>query len=173
MTIAFLDFETTGLDPQRNDPIEVACVVTDDRFRELGAFESLIRLDSAAEWDAPALEMHKASGLYELACESEHDLDLVRFRLGVFLEPFFAAGPVNLGGNSVHFDRSFLRFFWPQLELKLHHRHLDVSSIRMLAERVCPGAPQLPGEKPHRAMADVRRSIAELHHWTAVLRGQP
>lgn len=53
-----------------------------------------------------------------------------------------------------------------------HHRMLDVSSLRLVGERVTT-APQLGGEKPHRAMADVRRSIAELKHWVAALRGAP
>tara|TARA_R100001086_G_scaffold245787_3_gene177165 strand:+ start:5064 stop:5630 length:567 start_codon:yes stop_codon:yes gene_type:complete len=41
---AFCDFETTGVDPDSDFPIEVGLVFVDGTFRELSSFESLIRL---------------------------------------------------------------------------------------------------------------------------------
>lgn len=77
-------------------------------------------------------------------------------------------------GDKVHEfrqdDRDFLNVYFPSVAKLFHYRRLDVSSIRMFAECVT-GKPPMPGVKPHRAMADVRRAIAELKYWTAALRG--
>lgn len=169
--LCFLDFETAGLDPQRHEPIEVAAVVTDDRLNELGRFESLIAPNLAPSyWDAPAREMHERSGLGWAA----RSKGVRRDEVAVFLYDFLtvtlpASAPLHLAGNSVHFDRSFLRTYFPAIEQRFHHRHLDVSSLRMAGE-IFTNAATLSGEKPHRAMADVLRSIQELHHWRAALR---
>lgn len=172
--ICFLDFETTGLDPNAGaEPIELAAVVTDDAFQEMASFETLIAPTAWARWDDAAREMHERSGLLAACIGYGVPYDWAVVGLTSTLAPFAASSPLHLAGNSVHFDRGFLRVYFPAVERLFHHRHLDVSSARMLAERVVPNAPQLGGEKPHRAMADVRRSIQELHHWTAVLRGRP
>ena len=167
--LVFLDFETTGLNPVTCEPIEVAAVVTDDAFEELGAFESLICPPEDCVWESLAWEMHDRSGLAKLAEQDGRPPFYVGQDLYAFLVPFADRGPLHLAGNSVHFDRGFLRVDMPRVERLFHHRHLDVSSVRMLGERVT-SAPQLGGDKPHRAMADVRRSIAELKHWAKALR---
>jgi oligoribonuclease len=171
--LCFLDFETTGLDPTRHEPIEVAAVVTDDRLNELGRFESLIVPEQVSwwTWDKPALEMHHQSGLLDLCLERGPALEFVGDELFTFLASTVpASAQIHLAGNSVHFDRSFLRAYFPEIERRFHHRHLDVSSVRIAAEVFAPDAPGLSGEKPHRAMADVLRSIQELRHWRRALR---
>jgi oligoribonuclease len=161
-----LDFETTGLDPRAGaEPIELAVVVLDDSFRELASAEWLIRPEHWEGWDSETRRMHTTSGLAALAREHGQLREVVDDQLPGLLLPFLDGSPLHLLGNSVHFDRDFLRHYFPDVERMLHHRHLDVSSVRMLAERVTKAEP-LPGEKPHRAMADVRRSIAELKYWT-------
>lgn len=164
-----LDFETTGLDPHAGaGPIELAVVVLDDSFRELASAEWLVKPEFP-RWDPEALKMHQESGLAALAARRGVSDDEVDEALLAFLLPFCERGPLHLLGNSVHFDRGFLDVYFPAVARLFHHRHLDVSSIRMLAERLTT-APQLSGDKPHRAMADVRRSIAELKHWTRALK---
>lgn len=169
----FLDFETTGLDPRAGaEPIELACIVADDGFRELAQFERVILPNTHHDgWNPVSREMHRASGLLDAVWMSGRSRPLVAAEFAGFLEAWWEESDnvLHLAGNSVHFDRGFLDVYFPSVAGLFHHRHLDVSSVRMLAERVTT-APPLGGDKPHRAMADVRRSIAELKHWTAALR---
>ena len=169
--LVFLDFETTGLDPVTCEPIEVAAVVTNNAFEELDAFSALIQPGREPYlWEPAARAMHDASGLTTACIERGVPREFVGRALISFLSRHHAASVLHLAGNSVHFDRSFLVAYWPRVADMFHHRHLDVSSVRMLGERVTT-ARQLGGDRPHRAMQDVRRSIAELKHWTKALRG--
>jgi oligoribonuclease len=165
----FLDFETTGLDEQVCAPIEVAVVVTDERLVELGSCESLIRPLNGCTWDDAVREMHDLNDLSRQAANYGIRLPTVAAwlaeRLAEFREPDTA---LHLAGYSVHFDRRFLKRYFPVVESLLHHRHLDVSSVRMLAEAA--GHPPLTGDKPHRAMPDVRRSLEDARRFLGVLR---
>jgi oligoribonuclease len=74
---------------------------------------------------------------------------------------------VPLCGNSIATDRSFIARDMPELDLFLHYRMVDVSSIKELARRWYPRAyfasPQKHGG--HRALADIRESISELRYY--------
>ena len=64
-------------------------------------------------------------------------------------------------------DRGFLARDMPELEAYLHYRIIDVSSIKELSRRWYPrvyfNAPAKSGG--HRALADIRESIAELRYY--------
>ncbi|MYS11648.1 oligoribonuclease, partial [Streptomyces sp. SID6041] len=73
-------------------------------------------------------------------------------------------------------DRGFLARDMPALEGHLHYRIVDVSSVKELARRWYPRAyfnsPEKNGN--HRALADIRESIAELRYYReAVFVPQP
>ena len=71
-----------------------------------------------------------------------------------------------LCGNTVWQDRRFLMRHMPTLNAYLHYRIIDVSSVKELARRWRPEL--LAGvrkKNAHRAMADIRESIAELRHY--------
>jgi oligoribonuclease len=76
-------------------------------------------------------------------------------------------GKAPLGGNTVATDRGFLARDMPELEAHLHYRIIDVSSIKELSRRWYPRAyfnsPKKSGG--HRALADIRESIAELRYY--------
>ena len=64
----------------------------------------------------------------------------------------------------------------PELDSYLHYRLIDVSSIKELTRRWYPrvyfGSPEKTGN--HRALADIRESIAELRYYRdAVFVAQP
>ena len=72
-----------------------------------------------------------------------------------------------LAGSSVYVDRGFLARYLPELDAHLHYRLVDVSSLKELTRRWYPrayfNAPEKTGG--HRALADIRESIAELRFY--------
>ena len=66
-------------------------------------------------------------------------------------------------GNTICQDRRFLARHMPELEKFFHYRHLDVSTLKELANRWKPGlADGFKKESRHLAMDDIRDSIEEL-----------
>src|SRR5207247_2516225 len=71
---------------------------------------------------------------------------------------------VPLCGNSIGTDRRFLAEQLPEIDAYLHYRSIDVSSLKELARRWYPDALASAPKKlgGHRAMDDIRESVAEL-----------
>ncbi|MDH3350562.1 MAG: oligoribonuclease, partial [Gammaproteobacteria bacterium] len=68
-----------------------------------------------------------------------------------------------MSGNSVCQDRRFLAREMPELERYFHYRNLDVSTLKILAQQWAPEvAAGFSKESSHRALSDIRDSIAEL-----------
>jgi oligoribonuclease len=83
-----------------------------------------------------------------------------------FLARHVQKGASPMCGNSICQDRRFLARLMPDLERHFHYRNLDVSTLKELARRWAPRV--LDGvvkEGTHLALADIRDSIAELHHY--------
>ena len=80
-----------------------------------------------------------------------------------------------LCGNSIGTDRRFLATQLPAIEEYLHYRSVDVSTIKELARRWYPErlaeAPSKVGS--HRALGDIRESIAELQYYREHLFSRP
>ena len=71
--------------------------------------------------------------------------------------------PAILAGNTIHWDRRFIRRYWPQLEAKLHYRMLDVSSFKIIMQSRF--SHYIKSKEVHRALDDIRESIAELKNY--------
>lgn len=166
--LVWIDLEMTGLDPDRDVIVEIAAIVTDGRLTEVVEGPDIVlgATEVALETMAPVVqEMHTASGLLDeirasevTVVEAEREvLDFVRAHVP-------KAGVAVLAGNSIHADRAFLRRYMPTLLEHLHYRLVDVSTVKELARRwhpqVLAAAPEKVGG--HRALADIRESIAEL-----------
>ncbi|GAA2745677.1 oligoribonuclease [Kitasatospora cinereorecta] len=175
----WIDCEMTGLDLDRDALVEVAALVTDSELNILGeGVDVIIRPPAEALAGMPDVvrTMHTASGLLE---ELEHGVTLAEAEekvLAYIREHVPEPGKTPLCGNSVATDRGFLSRDMPALEAHLHYRIVDVSSIKELARRWYPRAyynsPQKGGN--HRALADIRESIAELRYYReAVFVPQP
>jgi hypothetical protein len=76
-----------------------------------------------------------------------------------------------LCGNSIHQDRRFIRRYLPAFDARLHYRMIDVSTIKELGRRWYPTelAAQPAKAESHRALDDIRESIAELRYYRAHL----
>ncbi|MDF9813371.1 oligoribonuclease [Streptomyces sp. SPB162] len=177
--MVWIDCEMTGLSLAHDALVEVAALVTDSELNILGeGVEIVIRPPAESLTTMPDVvrEMHTASGLLEeldggvtLEEAEKLVLDYVREHVS---EPRKAP----LCGNSVSTDRGFLARDMPALEQHLHYRIVDVSSIKELSRRWYPRAyfnsPEKNGN--HRALADIRESIAELRYYReAVFVAQP
>ena len=86
------------------------------------------------------------------------------------------AGKTPLAGSSVYVDRGFLARYMPDLDNHLHYRLVDVSSVKEMVRRWYPrvyfATPEKRGN--HRALGDIRESIAELRYYRdAVFVPQP
>ena len=81
------------------------------------------------------------------------------------------AGVVPLCGNSIGMDRRFLAAYLPEIENWLNYRSIDVSTIKELARRWYPEALAAAPRKAtaHRAMDDIRESVAELAYWRSTV----
>ena len=177
--IIWVDCEMTGLSLRSDALVEVAALVTDFELNQLGeGVDVVIRPpdEALAQMDDFVRDMHTTSGLIdELAggVTLKQAEDLVLDYVRTFVpEPRKAP----LGGNTVATDRGFLARDMPDLEQYMHYRIIDVSSIKELSRRWYPrvyfNAPKKSGG--HRALADIRESIAELRYYRqAVFVPQP
>ena len=164
----------TGLDLEADALIEVAALVTDFDLNVQGQGIDLIIKPPAEALDQMndfVKDMHEKSGLtreldFGITLEEAEERVLAYIKEWV-PEPRKAA----LAGNSVGTDRAFLARDMPELESWLHYRIIDVSTIKELARRWYPrayfNAPVKCGG--HRALADIRESIAELRYYRAAV----
>ncbi len=81
------------------------------------------------------------------------------------------ARTVPLCGNSIGTDRRFLAAYMPEVEEFLHYRSIDVSSVKELCRRWYPEAlARAPAKREaHRALDDIRESIAELAYYRSTI----
>lgn len=173
--LLWLDMEMTGLDPARERILEIATIVTDEALVEVAAGPELVVHqpdDVLAAMDRWNTEHHGASGLTERSRTSTVTEADAEAQTLAFVDAHFPAKdrPV-LCGNSIHQDRRFIRRYLPAFDTRLHYRMIDVSTVKELGRRWYPGAmaAQPPKTERHRALDDIRESIAELRWYKAQL----
>ncbi len=170
-----MDLEMTGLDPDTDVVVEIATLITDDDLAIVAEGPDLVVhqppevLDRMGDF---VRAMHTKSGLLEAIGTSTTTLAEASEATMAFLrEHIDEARTVPLCGNSIGTDRRFLLRWLPEIEEFLHYRSIDVSTIKELARRWHPevfkSAPDKAGG--HRAMDDIRESVAELRHYRAAL----
>ena len=168
--IVWIDCEMTGLSLEADALIEVAALVTDFELNQLGdGVDVVIRPPDAAleQMDDFVRTMHTTSGLLEELPSGTTMEDAQEQVLAYIREWVPEPRKAPLGGNTVGTDRNFLARDMAELEAHLHYRIIDVSSIKELSRRWYPrayfGSPKKSGG--HRALADIRESIAELRYY--------
>jgi oligoribonuclease len=169
-----MDLEMTGLDAERERIIEIAVLVTDSQLEIVAEGPDLVihqpetLLEQMDGWNR---KHHAASGLLERVRASTVSETDAEAEVLAFLKAHVPAGRVPLAGNSIHQDRRFLRRYMPGVEAHLHYRNVDVSTVKELARRWYPEAYAKAPDKQgsHRALDDIRESIAELRYYRTQL----
>lgn len=164
----WLDMEMTGLDVEKEVPIEVAAIVTDWNFAPQDQYHSVIRqpqsyIDAMDDWNK---KHHGESGLIAQIPDGKSP-EVVDQELAQFLTRNFAGERAILAGNSISQDRLFIRRYLPKTEAALHYRMLDVTAWKV----VFNGRYQRKFKKQdsHRALDDIRESIAELKFYMSFI----
>ncbi|HEX3539814.1 MAG TPA: oligoribonuclease [Acidimicrobiales bacterium] len=169
--LAWMDLEMTGLDPANDVIVEIATLVTDDDLNVIAEGPDLVVAADPgvlAGMSDIVRHMHTRSGLLAAIGASSTSLaDAGQATLDFLRQHIAEPKTVPLCGNSIGTDRRFLAAYLPAVEDFLHYRSIDVSTIKELARRWYPevyaGAPKKSGG--HRALDDIRESVAELAYY--------
>lgn len=167
--LIWIDLEMTGLNVDHDHIIEIATIVTDSNLNILAEGPVLALhqpddiLNSMDEWNQ---KHHSQSGLIDRIRASTIDEVKAEKMTLEFLSQWTSPGKSPMCGNTICQDRRFLWNYMPKLEHHFHYRNLDVSTVKILAQR---WAPQIAGgikkNAEHKALQDIRDSIEELKYY--------
>lgn len=167
--LIWLDLEMTGLDPARDRILEIATLITDSQLEPvaegpvIAIHQPEAILAGMDDWNR---DHHGRSGLVErvrISTTAETQAEALTLE---FLARFVPAGTSPMCGNSICQDRRFLARWMPRLEAYFHYRNLDVSTLKILAQRWAPDvASAFKKQSRHLALDDIRESIDELRHY--------
>jgi oligoribonuclease len=165
--LAWMDLEMTGLDPGRHVIVEIATLITDDDLRIVAEGPDIVVHGAEAElaqMDDVVRTMHTRSGLLPAIRASTVSLAAAGDQTLEFLRRHIKEREVPLCGNSIGTDRRFLAAHLPEVAAYFHYRSIDVSTVKELCRRWYPEtlAQAPPKGEAHRALADIRESVAEL-----------
>lgn len=170
--LLWLDLETTGLEPTSGDRIlEVAALITDIGLNELASYHSLVAYEDIDEVHNILVQnpfwASRSDGLKKIIKEmpSGKPIDQVEADLVALQNEHFEPDePIYLAGNTIRLDRDFIDYFWPEFARRLHYRMLDVSSLKLWW--TANGKLEYKKIEKHRALDDIRESIAELKFYS-------
>ncbi|CAH1393588.1 unnamed protein product [Nezara viridula] len=163
--IVWIDMEMTGLNPDEDRILEVACVVTDQNLEIISdEFNVVINqpkaiLDNMNPW---CIEQHSKSGLIYESLNSSISVMEAEDKLLKFIQNKTPQGECPLAGNSVYMDKLFLIKHMNRVANHLHYRIIDVSSIFELVRRWYPRLKLFKKSCLHRALPDIKESILQL-----------
>lgn len=168
--IVWIDCEMTGLDLQKDRLMEIACLVTDSNLKVIAEGPNIIihQPDALLEtMDSWCTKTHTETGLLQQCRESKISEQEAEEMVLTFLRSNVKRKEAPLGGNTIYMDRLFLRLQMPSIDEYLHHRLIDVSSIKELCSRWNANiSKNAPGKKQaHRALDDIYETIEELQYY--------
>ncbi len=165
----------TGLDPAHNVIVEIATIITDDDLNIVAEGPDLVIAatpEQLDDMDDVVRKMHTTSGLLTAIGSSTVTVEHAAEATLEFVKSHVpTAGSVPLCGNSIAMDRRFLRRYMPALDEYFHYRTVDVSTLKELCKRWYHGLYVTRPQKvtAHRALDDIRESVAELCYYREIL----
>jgi len=167
--LVWLDLEMTGLDVDQDYILEIATVVTDSDLNVLaeGPVIAIHQSDEVlANMNPWCVKQHGESGLVDRVKASDFTVEQAEQQTLDFIKQYVPADQSPLCGNSVHQDRHFMYRYMPELANYFHYRNLDVSTLKILAQRWAPEVYKgMTKESTHLALQDILDSIEELRYY--------
>ncbi|WP_257274814.1 oligoribonuclease, partial [Endozoicomonas sp. SESOKO4] len=164
--LVWIDLEMTGLDPEQDQILEIATIVTDGQLNfiaegpVIAVHQSDAVLENMNEW---CIKTHGETGLTQRVRESQISLTEAEQMTLAFLRQHSDAGASPMCGNSIGQDRRFLNLYMTELHNFFHYRNIDVSTLKELAKRWKPEMlDHFTKKGTHLALEDIRESIEEL-----------
>jgi oligoribonuclease len=163
-----MDLEFTDFDYPNTLVLEVSVEITDFNFVTLASYEARIKNNPDE-----LIKRLKLNTFWQDYPENRDDfvknndkgksVKQVEKELIALVEEHFGTEPAILAGNSIHSDRQVVKARWPALDLMLHYRLLDVTTLKILMQ----GKYGVGFDKnnTHRAYDDIQASIAELQFY--------
>ena len=178
----WFDIETTGLDPEIDHILEVGCIITDNKLNEVERLALCVLPEPRGCVAAPTIDdlieisssfvrdMHTKSGLWDdLRNGGCLPLSEVQGCMTAIVVKHSGGEKHLLCGNSVHFDRAWLRKYMPDLEVLFHYRNFDVSTLKEAHRLFAPAGELFPKSGGHRVLVDLEASIAELRYYLGLM----
>jgi len=170
----FLDLETTGLNLQTAQILEVACILTDFHgLNEFGNVHSYVHYEDVT-FDPFIVNMHTENGLWDamnnwmLNGEKGNarplpQISYVDTLLADWignLKAVYNLDHIEMAGSTIgQFDMQLCNRDFPHFMKHLHHRVFDVRSLKTLAEMTHNDVPEIIVEPKHRAMSDCQSEL--------------
>jgi DNA polymerase III subunit epsilon len=131
--ICFIDFETSGINVFRDEPMEIGAILVNDDFTIVSEFHSYIKPSKKYYIRKTAFDIHNISFTNLLNEPEQKEV------LNTFFDSF--GTDYRFGGWNISFDVSFFRKMCSKNGMmvkynKINHHHLDVQSINILANQL-------------------------------------
>jgi oligoribonuclease len=162
--LVWVDLETTGLEPSQHHILEVAMVITGPDLVPIAELTKVVwQPDSILQSIEPFVtNMHTKTGLLDRVRQSGESLQDVQQAALTLVTKHCRHQQGKLAGNSIHFDRKFLKHHMPVLEGVFHECMLDVSSLHLLARAWYGQSMKFLKVNAHQAQSDIHESMGEL-----------
>ena len=170
--LVWTDIETSGLDPDECQMLEVGFRITDLELNTLAEKSVLIWNDTWVELltedkvNPLVWNMHIKSELWVDAALYGITLDVATEMLLDWFEENDVDNTEPLCGSSVQFDRGWLEAHMPEVISKFSYRNIDISSVKELCRRYNPVLyakldTEILPKKAHRVLSDLDDTISE------------
>lgn len=158
----WVDLEMTGLDEYNDKILEIGVIITDINFKILETYHRIVYqeqsvLDNMNDW---CKENHGKSGLSALVPKGTPQSTVEKDLIAIVERFYEKKEKVVLCGNSVGMDKRFIDVHMPDFAKKTHYRIVDVTSFKEVVRNKY--GINYPKAKGHRALDDIKESIAEL-----------
>jgi len=123
-----LDFETTGLDVSKDEPIQIGIMEIDHTGKIIGEYQSLIKPDKKTD------ELKHIVGFITGLSISDLETAPTREDILPHIEKFFWENTIIIWHN-IKFDLDFLNKYFPTLS---YHKHIDTVSLAQTIVHYAP-----------------------------------